>query len=197
MRISLACAKAEFAVDGQVRDAVALVSGTVGLGLRRLEARAVHSDQARGRPSVGVLRLRQHASSDILREMEVVQKEIIWLVGTLEELKSFPEEVQDDIGYALQIAQEGEKHSDAKPLKGFGGAGVLEVVDDFDGETYRAVYTVKFSDALYVLHVFQKKSRKGIKTNKHDVELVKQRLKRAAEIHAERISENEKRGETK
>lgn len=146
---------------------------------------------------MGVLRLRQHASSDILREMEVVQKEIIWLVGTLEELKSFPEEVQDDIGYALQIAQEGEKHSDAKPLKGFGGAGVLEVVDDFDGETYRAVYTVKFSDALYVLHVFQKKSRKGIKTNKHDVELVKQRLKRAAEIHAERISENEKRGETK
>jgi len=87
-------------------------------------------------------------------------KEVVWLTGTREELKTFPEEVQDDIGYALQVAQEGEKHADAKPLKGFGGAGVLEVVDDFDGDTYRAVYTVKFSDAIYVLHVFQKKSRK-------------------------------------
>lgn len=129
--------------------------------------------------------------------MGAILKEVIWLVGTREELKSFPEEVQDDIGYALQVAQEGAKHPDAKPLKGFGGAGVLEVVDDFDGDTFRAVYTVKFSDALYVLHVFQKKSRKGIKTEKHDVELIRQRLRRAAEIHAERMSEREKKEETR
>ncbi len=119
----------------------------------------------------------------------------MWIAHTRQELKSFPEDVQDGLGYALQVAQEGGKHADAKPLKGFGGAGVLEVVDDFDGDAYRAVYTVRYSDAVYVLHVFQKKSKKGIETPKHDVELIRQRLKRAAEIHAERIAESEKKGD--
>ena len=84
------------------------------------------------------------------------------------------------IGTALNSAQLGGKHPAAKPLKGFGGAGVLEIVDDFDGETYRAVYTVNFGDIVYVLHAFQKKSRKGIETLKGDIELIRRRYKSAA-----------------
>jgi phage-related protein len=81
----------------------------------------------------------------------------------------------------LYQAQCGEKHPDAKPLKGFQGAGVLEVVEDFDGDTYRAVYTVRFVGVVYVLHVFQKKSKRGIATPKPDMDLVEGRLKRAKE----------------
>lgn len=88
------------------------------------------------------------------------------------------------MGYALFLAQTGGKHPDAKPLKGLGGAGVLEVVDDYDGNAFRAVYTVRFEGAVYVLHAFQKKSKKGIKTPKHEIDIVKQRLIRAREIHA-------------
>ncbi len=88
------------------------------------------------------------------------------------------------MGYALHLAQEGEKHPDAKPLRGFGGAGVLEVVDDFDGGTFRAVYTVKFANRVYVLHAFQKKSRSGIRTSKSDIDLIKSRLKDAQELEA-------------
>lgn len=88
-----------------------------------------------------------------------------------------PEGVRDVFGYALHLAQSGQKHPDAKPLKGFGGAGVLEVVEDFHGSAYRAVYTVRFSTAVYVLHCFQKKSTQGIATPKHDMELIKSRLK--------------------
>ena len=101
------------------------------------------------------------------------------------DLKTFPDEVQDVMGYALDFAQQGEKHPDAKPLKGFGGAGVLEIVDDYDGNTYRAVYTVKFAEAVYVLHCFQKKSKHGIATPKQGVELIERRFKRAQEHYAE------------
>ena len=90
-----------------------------------------------------------------------------------------PEEVQDAIGYALYLAQIGKKHEDAKPLKGFGSAGVLEVVEDWHGDTYRAVYTVRFATAVYVLHVFHKKARKGIETPKHEIDLIRKRLKAA------------------
>ena len=90
-----------------------------------------------------------------------------------------PEEVQDVFGYALYLAQIGKKHEDAKPLKGFGSAGVLEVVEDWHGDTYRAVYTVRFAAAVYVLHVFQKKARKGIETPKHEINLIHERLKAA------------------
>jgi phage-related protein len=93
------------------------------------------------------------------------------------DLMAMPGEVQDVFGYALHEAQEGRKHPDAKPLKGFGGAGVLEVVEDYKGDAYRAVYTVRFAAAVYVLHCFQKKSTQGIATPKHDVELIKSRLK--------------------
>ena len=92
--------------------------------------------------------------------------------------------MKDVVGHALFIAQLGGKHEDAKPLRGYGGAGVLEVVEDFAGETYRAVYTVKFADAIYVLHVFQKKSKKGIKTPLKDLDLIKERLRRAEQEHA-------------
>ena len=89
------------------------------------------------------------------------------------------------IGTALNTAQLGGKHPAAKPLKGFGGAGVLEIVDDFDSETYRAVYTVKFANIVYVLHAFQKKSRKGIETPKAEIDLVRRRYKSAEAAYRE------------
>lgn len=89
------------------------------------------------------------------------------------------------MGYALYLAQEGDKHPDAKPLKGFGGASVLEIVDEYDGDTYRAVYTVRLAEVVYVLHAFQKKSKKGSKTPKADIALIKERRRRAKEHHEE------------
>ncbi len=106
-------------------------------------------------------------------------KPVEWIASSLDDLKDFPEEVQQVIGYALYQAQSGEKHPDAKPLKGFKGSGVLEVVENFDGDTYRSVYTVRFEGAVYVLHIFQKKSKHGIATPKQDIELIEARLKRA------------------
>lgn len=93
-------------------------------------------------------------------------KPIHWVGGSLDDLREFPPPVQDDIGYALYLAQMGDKSRSAKPLVGFDGAGVLEIVENHDGSTYRAVYTVRFETSLYVLHVFQKKSKRGIKTPK-------------------------------
>jgi len=90
-----------------------------------------------------------------------------------------PETVQDTFGYALHLAQEGKKHAQAKPLKGFGSAGVLEVTEDQIGGTYRAVYTVRIGEAVYVLHCFQKKSTHGISTPKPDMDIVRSRLKMA------------------
>ncbi|MEH2289996.1 type II toxin-antitoxin system RelE/ParE family toxin [Nostoc sp.] len=89
-----------------------------------------------------------------------------WVGSSLDDLREFPEEVQQVMGYALYLPQCGEKHDSAKPLKGFKGAGVLEVVEDFDGDTYRAVYTVKLEEVIYVLHTFQKKYKHGIATPK-------------------------------
>ena len=88
------------------------------------------------------------------------------------------------MGYAPYVAQTGGKHDRAKPLRGFGDAGVVEIVEDHDGNTYRAVYTVRFREVIYVLHAFQKKSRKGIATPKPDIDIVKERLKTAAEHYA-------------
>lgn len=96
-----------------------------------------------------------------------------------------PDGVKDVFGFALHLAQRGERHLAAKPLKGFGGAGVLEVVEDDDGNTYRAVYTVKFASAVYVLDVFQKKSKSGIKTAKQDINRIRQRFAAAAAHHRE------------
>ena len=111
-------------------------------------------------------------------------KPVAWIGSSRSDLSSFPEDVKDAIGYALYIAQRGGKHADAKPLRGFGGAGVLEIVEDHAGDTYRAVYTVRLAGRIYVLHVFQKKSKTGITTPKPEIELIKSRLKRAEEAHA-------------
>jgi phage-related protein len=119
---------------------------------------------------------------------------VVWVGSSLEDLGDFPPAVQREIGFALRRAQDGGKHPDAKPLKGFGGASVLEIVEDHDGDTYRAVYTVRFADAVYVLHVFQKKSKKKIATPKHEMELIRTRLKEAERLHAERTREGGRHG---
>lgn len=119
-------------------------------------------------------------------------KPVEWVGSSLDDLKQFPNEVQQVVGYALYLAQCGEKHPSVKPLKGFKGAGVLEVVEDFDGDTYRAVYTVKLEAVVYVLHVFQKKSKQGIATPKQDINLIEMRLKRAQEHHAENYGKKTK-----
>jgi len=103
-----------------------------------------------------------------------------------DDISSMPQDVKNVFGFAIRAAQRGAKHPDAKPLKGFGGAGVIEVVENFDGDTYRAVYTVKFAGMIYVLHVFKKKSKRGAKTPKADIDLIKSRLKDAEEKYTAR-----------
>jgi phage-related protein len=114
-----------------------------------------------------------------------VNKPAVWIGSAKEDLIAFPEEVKSSMGYAIYEAQRGHKHPSAKPLRGFGGAGVLEVVEDHDGDTYRAVYTVRLAGRVYVLHAFQKKSKSGIKTPAAEIALIKARLSRAEEQHAE------------
>jgi phage-related protein len=104
-----------------------------------------------------------------------------------EDLKRLPVVAQKHIGFALKMAQMGEKHPDAKRMRGFGGGSVVEVVEDYDRNTYRAVYTVRFTEAICVLHRFQKKSRHGIATDRRDIGLIKERLARAEELHQQRI----------
>lgn len=108
-------------------------------------------------------------------------KPVRWVGRSLDDLRAFPAEAQHNIGLALLGAQMGFKHPAAKPLKGFGGAGILEIVEDHDGDTYRAVYTVRFAEFVYVLHTFKKKSKRGVRTPKQDIDLIKARLKRAQE----------------
>ena len=114
-----------------------------------------------------------------------VRKPLFWMATSLKDLRSFPEAVKETIGYGLYLAQKGGKHRHAKPLKGFRGAGVLELVDDHDGDTYRAVYTVKLAGAVYVLHAFQKKSKAGIATPKHVMDLIQERLRQARQHNME------------
>ncbi len=116
--------------------------------------------------------------------MNSQQKKLVWIGSAKKDLVAMPDDVQDVFGFALHLAQAGEKHDKAKPLKGFGGAGVLEVLERDNDGTYRAVYTVKYGDAVYVLHCFQKKSSKGIATPKPEMNVINERLK-AAKEHAE------------
>jgi phage-related protein len=120
-------------------------------------------------------------------------KPLFWVGPTLKDLKAFPPEVRQAVGFALFQAQTGGKHLDAKVLKGFGGAGLLEIVSDHDGGTYRTVYTVRFAGAVYALHAFQKKSKKGIKTPRPELETIRLRLKTAEEDHAKRRAEADQR----
>ena len=112
---------------------------------------------------------------------ESTLKPIVWVGDSLRVLKTFPAPVQDEVGYALFLAQRGEKHESAKPLKGF-GAGVLEIVSDHRSDTFRAVYTVRLGERVFVLHAFQKKSKRGAATPQAELEMIKRRLKRAVEI---------------
>lgn len=121
--------------------------------------------------------------------MEEDIKALRWVASAKKDLKAMPEDVIDTFGFALHQAQAGKKHARAKSLKGFGSAGVLEVVESSDSNAYRAVYTVKFTNAVYVLHCFQKKSTQGITTPKPDMDVIRARLK-AAEMHA-RENEND------
>jgi phage-related protein len=120
------------------------------------------------------------------------EQPLYWVGSAKRDLLVFPDAVKDGIGTALSVAQFGGKHPAAKPWKG-AGPGVLEVVEDHDGNTYRAVYTVRFRCAVYVLHCFQKKSHRGIQTPKPDVELVAQRLKLARQDYEDRYGKT-KRG---
>ncbi len=107
-------------------------------------------------------------------------KPIIWIGSSLKDLKEFPNEVQREIGYGLYQAQMNKKYHKTKPLKGFNG--VMEIVSEYDKDTYRGIYAYKFGENIYVLHAFKKKSKKGIKTPKEEIEVIRQRLKRAKEL---------------
>jgi phage-related protein len=118
---------------------------------------------------------------------ESSSKPVVWVGSSRKDLRQFPNVVQDHMGYALYVAQQGGKHRDAKALTGFGGAGVVEIVKDYRGDTFRAVYTLRYQGAVYVLHAFQKKSKTGRETPRRDMELIKQRLR-----EADRIARGEK-----
>ena len=109
--------------------------------------------------------------------MPTSEKPLEWIGSSDKDLTALPADVRRLFGFALSLAQAGDRHDAAKVLKGFGGAGVLEVVEDDVGGTYRAVYTVKFAEAVFVLHCFQKKSKRGIATPKEDMDIINARLK--------------------
>jgi phage-related protein len=115
--------------------------------------------------------------------MDQAYKHVLWVGSSKKDLMAMPNEVKSAFGFALYLAQQGKKHQNAKPLKGFSGAGVIEVVEDCLGDTFRAVYTVKIAEVIYVLHCFQKKSKRGIETPKQEIDLIGDRLK-MAQAHA-------------
>jgi phage-related protein len=111
--------------------------------------------------------------------MDKSYKHVLWVGSSKKDLMAMPDEVKSAFGFALYLAQQGKKHQNAKPLKGFSGAGVLEVIEDNLGDAFRAVYTVKIAESIYVLHCFQKKSKRGIETPKQEIDLIRDRLKMA------------------
>jgi phage-related protein len=118
-------------------------------------------------------------------EDRAVLKPLYWVGSSKRDLQALPDEVVDVFGYAIYLAQIGKKHQQVKPLKGFGSAGVLEVVEDWKGSAYRAVYTVRFAGAVFVLHVFQKRSKPGVTTPREDMDLIRERLKAAEQVAKE------------
>jgi phage-related protein len=116
--------------------------------------------------------------NDLLRAI----KPAVFVGSSRKDLRSFPGKVRQEIGQALFEAQVGDRPANAKPLKGF-GSGVLEIRDNFEGDTYRAVYVIRFEGVLYVLHAFQKKSTKGIATPQRHLDLLRQRLREAETLH--------------
>lgn len=135
-----------------------------------------------------------YAIIGIIGEEGVVLKPVLWVGTSRDDLKRFPDPAQDTVGYALYLAQLGAKHPDTKPLKGFGGAGVLEVVTDFDGDTFRTIYTVRYEEAIYVLHAFQKKATRGRATPPREIDLVRRRLARAETAHRAHVQRQQQPG---
>lgn len=117
--------------------------------------------------------------------MVMPEKPLVWVGGSKKDLMALPTDVRKFFGHALDFAQRGDQHNAAKVMKGFGGAGVVEVVENDVGGTYRAVYTVKFEEAVFVLHCFQKKSKSGIATPKEDMSIIRARLKIAEPLAKE------------
>ena len=120
---------------------------------------------------------------------ETKPKALVWVGSSRRDMRAIPKEVRRSFGVALFAVQSGETPPIAKVLTGFGSAGVLELIQDDTGGTYRAVYTVRYTTAIYVLHVFQKKSKRGKETPRRDIDLIKERLKRAGELHAMKMKE--------
>ena len=115
-----------------------------------------------------------------------------WVGSSHRDYTRFPARVQEEMGFALYRAQVGERHPMAKSMKGFVGAGVLELAEAYDGNAYRTVYTVRFAEEVYVLHAFQKKSKKGIATPQNEIDLIQRRLKDAEEDYRERYEKSGK-----
>lgn len=127
----------------------------------------------------------------IMQNRDIMElKELEWIASSRKDMQALPHAVQRIFGYALYAAQLGEKPPEAKPLKGFGGSSVLELIEDHRGDTYRAVYTVRFVRKVYVLHVFQKKSKHGMTTPKHEIDLIRARLKQAEDFYVGQYKEN-------
>jgi len=120
--------------------------------------------------------------------MQSSLRPVVWIGSTRRDVRAFPQAVRRDVGHALYAAQEGEVDPSAKPLSGFGGASVLEIVAEHRGDMWRAVYTVRYAEAVYVLHVFQKKSKRGVATMKKDINLIRKRLHEAEPRH--RVRQN-------
>jgi phage-related protein len=113
---------------------------------------------------------------------ELEPKQLVWVGSSCRDLRKFPPALRRTFGVALYAAQLGETPPDAKPLKGFGGASVLELIEDHRGDTYRAVYTVRFATKIYVLHAFQKKAKRGVATPKRELDLIRERLRWAQRL---------------
>jgi phage-related protein len=112
-------------------------------------------------------------------------KPLVWMGSSRDDFRAFPDDVKSEMGYALFLAQCGGRHRKAKTLTGLGGAGVVELIDDHRGDAFRTVYTVRFAEAVYVLHAFQKKSKRGIATARGDIEAIRRRLADAANLSSE------------
>lgn len=121
-----------------------------------------------------------------------MERPLLWVGSSKRDYREFPARVQDGFGFELFLVQTGQHPPSAKPLKGLGG-GILELIENFDGDTYRAVYTVRFSGAVYVLHAFKKKSKRGSKTPQTDIELIRRRLKTAEDDYEGRFNKGTKR----
>ncbi|MET4241324.1 type II toxin-antitoxin system RelE/ParE family toxin [Bradyrhizobium sp. RT10b] len=132
-------------------------------------------------------------SKTAIRRPEDEDVPLEFVGSSLDDLSDFPLPCRREIGFALRAAQKGQKSENAKPLKGFSGASILQIRSDFDGDTYRAVYTVQLKGTIYVLHAFQKKSKEGRKTPQSDIDLIRTRLKTAIELQSEKENEQSKK----